>query len=229
MSEPLAFDAILLDVDGTLYEQRPVRQRMALRLLAAALHSPIKTRREIRVLRAFRESLEQIRHQPRQEGRTDSDLQLQLAAERSGVQTLQVREIVEDWMFQRPLALLGGFPMKGLHRFLRGAMQAGLPIGAYSEYPCDQKLEALGVRDCFRVTISSWDREVGRFKPDPKGFLVAARQLGCSPERILMIGDRDDADGAGAQAAGMPFVKIGSHPFLSFVPLCEHLFGSTEL
>ena len=224
-----SFDAILLDVDGTLYEQRPVRQRMLLRLLAAAVHSPLKTRREIAVLRAFRGSLEEIRNQPRTDGANDAERQLELTAERSGLPHSTIREIVEDWMFQRPLPLLGGYPMRGLHPFLRRAIQEGISLGAFSEYPCEAKLEALGIRDCFQITVSSWDSDIGRFKPDPRGFLVAAQQLGCAPKRTLMIGDRDDADGAGARAAGMPFIKIGSQPFHSFVPLCEHLFGSTEL
>jgi HAD superfamily hydrolase (TIGR01509 family) len=229
MTNRPVFDAILLDVDGTLYEQRPVRRRMLLRLLAAAIHSPLKTRREISVLRAFRSSLEEIRIQPRTAGKNDAERQIELTVERTGLSQPLIREIVEDWMFQRPLALLGGYPVKGLHPFLRRAIQEGVAIGAFSEYPCDAKLEALGVRDCFQITVSSWDADIGRFKPDPRGFLAAAQQLGCTPERTLMIGDREDADGAGARAAGMPFINIGSQPFHSFVPLCKHLFGSTEL
>jgi HAD superfamily hydrolase (TIGR01509 family) len=42
-----------------------------------------------------------------------------------------------------------------------------------------------------------------RLKPDPEGYLSAAERLGIAPERCLVIGDRDDADGAAARAAGM--------------------------
>src|SRR5690606_40516027 len=47
-------------------------------------------------------------------------------------------------------------------------------------------------------------------KPAPDGYLKAALSLGVSPEHCLVIGDRDDADGAAARAAGMAFrLKIG--------------------
>jgi HAD superfamily hydrolase (TIGR01509 family) len=45
-------------------------------------------------------------------------------------------------------------------------------------------------------------------KPDPEGYLLAARTLGVEPAQCLVIGDRLDADGAAAQAAGMAFQHI---------------------
>jgi HAD superfamily hydrolase (TIGR01509 family) len=46
-------------------------------------------------------------------------------------------------------------------------------------------------------------------KPDPDGMLRAAALLRVPPERCLVIGDRDDADGGAARAAGMGFRKVG--------------------
>ena len=40
-------------------------------------------------------------------------------------------------------------------------------------------------------------------KPHPEGYLSAAERLGVAPSACLVIGDRDDADGAAARAAGM--------------------------
>jgi HAD superfamily hydrolase (TIGR01509 family) len=47
-----------------------------------------------------------------------------------------------------------------------------------------------------------------RLKPHPDGMLRAARALGVEPSRCLVIGDRDDADGAAARAAGMAFRRV---------------------
>jgi HAD superfamily hydrolase (TIGR01509 family) len=45
-------------------------------------------------------------------------------------------------------------------------------------------------------------------KPDPDGYLLAARRLGLSPSDCLVLGDRPDADGQAAHRAGMPFRQI---------------------
>lgn len=135
-----------------------------------------------------------------------------------------MRSLIEEWMFNRPLDVVGGFPQKGLHRFLRLAIQRKVRLGVFSEYPAEGKLESLGIREPFAAVVSSFDPEVRRFKPDPAGFLHAARLLNTPPERTLVIGDRDDADGAGARAAGMSFLEIGGREFPSFEPLCGHVF-----
>ena len=75
-----------------------------------------------------------------------------------------------------------------------------------SDYPARKKLAALGEPELFEVVVASG--EPGgpkRLKPDPEGYLRAAEALGVRPERCLVIGDRDDADGAAARAAGMQF------------------------
>jgi len=54
------------------------------------------------------------------------------------------------------------------------------------------------------------DPEVGRFKPDPRGFLAAAARWQLDPSEVLVVGDRPDADAAGAAAAGMPCVIVGN-------------------
>jgi len=218
---PRNFDSIILDVDGTLYRQAPVRLRIAIRLAAACITQPLRTRRAIRAIRAFRESLEKLRSTP---GSDQPAEQLRLTAKRTKMPEAHVRSLIEEWMFERPLDLVGGFPQKGLHRFLRLAIQHEVRLGVFSEYPAAGKLESLGVREPFAAVVSSFDPEVRRFKPDPAGFLHAAQLLGSSPGRTLVIGDRDDADGAGARAAGMQYLRIGGRDFPSFEPLCGHLF-----
>jgi FMN phosphatase YigB (HAD superfamily) len=217
-------DAIVLDVDGTLYRQGPVRRQMALRLAAAGLTQPLRTRRAVRVIRAFRDNLETIRAGLPEDADHPVE-QLKRTVEQTGIPRELVESIIEEWMFRRPLALIGSYPRKGLHRFLGRALQSGVRLGVFSEYPSEGKLESLGVRDPFSVVVSSCDPQVRRFKPDPTGFLLAARQLGSDPEKTLVIGDRDDADGAGARAAGMRYLGIGGKRFPSFVPLCRHLFA----
>ncbi|NIM01854.1 MAG: HAD-IA family hydrolase [Acidobacteria bacterium] len=224
MPDLTSIDAIVLDVDGTLYRQGPVRRQMALRLAGACVTQPLRTRRAVRVIRSFRANLESIRASLPQDEDHPAH-QLRRTIDQTGVRKELVESLIEEWMFERPLALIGSYPRKGLHRFLGKAIKHGLRLSVFSEYPSEGKLESLGVRDPFSVVLSSCDPTVRRFKPDPTGFLRAAEELGSEPARTLVIGDRDDADGAGARAAGMRYLEIGGSRFPSFVPLSDHLFG----
>ena len=84
-----------------------------------------------------------------------------------------------------------------------------IKIGVFSDYPPELKLQALGVAGRFSVVLCSADPEIGRFKPHPRGFLVASARWQLDPSEVLVVGDRSDADAAGAAAAGMPCVIVG--------------------
>ena len=51
----------------------------------------------------------------------------------------------------------------------------------------------------------------GALKPAPRPFLEIAAKLNISPENILVIGDRNDTDGLGAESAKMKFIQTESH------------------
>ena len=53
--------------------------------------------------------------------------------------------------------------------------------------------------------------EVGAIKPDPKIFNAALDRLGVAPERAVMVGDSEEADG-GAEALGCGFVLVDPLP-----------------
>ena len=78
-----------------------------------------------------------------------------------------------------------------------------------SDYPARKKLSALGVTDLFDAIVASG--EPGgpvALKPDPRGYLLAAEQVGIPAAECLVIGDRDDADGEAARRAGMQFRRV---------------------
>jgi HAD superfamily hydrolase (TIGR01509 family) len=75
-----------------------------------------------------------------------------------------------------------------------------------SDYPALKKLHALGHANLFDTVVASGEAEgPRRLKPHPDGYLAAASRLGIEPEHCLVIGDRIDADGKAAEAAGMQF------------------------
>lgn len=201
--------AALFDVDGTLYRQSPVRARMALELLKHFLSHPLTARRQIRALRAFRDAQEMLR------GGSDTvgvaHRQLEVAAAQTGIDMGELTGVVDDWMYQRPLAFLRGRAAEGLEPLLTLFETHAVRLGVLSDYPAEGKLRALGLADRFPVVVSATHPDVGVFKPHPRGFLVAANLLGVAPPEVLMIGDRVDADAEGAAAAGMSCVIVGTH------------------
>ena len=200
--------AIVVDVDGTLYRQGPVRRAMLWRLVRGYLAAPRAGVLTVRALQAYRRAQESLR--ARGEATVDlAQAQLRLACETSGVSGPQVSDCVARWMEREPLDLLGRARRTGVVDFLRATKDRGLRLGVFSDYPATAKLEALGVAALFDVTVSAQDAEVGRFKPHPRGLEVTARRLGVDPRDVLYVGDRPETDAAAAAAAGMACAILG--------------------
>jgi putative hydrolase of the HAD superfamily len=211
--------AVLFDLDGTLYRKRPLRALMALELATLALRSPLQAPVTWRVLFEFRRAQEALRGQASERGAAID--QLHLTARRTGLSVDRVETLVAEWMIERPLKYLTHCRATGLERLLDFLGRRGIRVGVFSDYPPELKLKALGIAGRFSVLVCSADPEVGMFKPHPRGFLVAADRWQIDPSEILVVGDRPDADAAGARAAGMPCVIVGgnhdgrSHNFVS--------------
>jgi HAD superfamily hydrolase (TIGR01549 family) len=195
-------DAVILDVDGTMYAQRPVRLGMLLRLSAHTLRHPREGLACVRALGAYRRAQEQLRDGQLAGGRGDRN-QLALAARLAGADEDAVRRHVERWMEHAPLDLIARAARPGLREFLIAARERGSRIGVYSDYRAEEKLEALGVRRLIDVVRSAQDDADSRLKPDPAGLLLVASELGVSPGSTVYIGDRVEVDAVAARRAGM--------------------------
>jgi HAD superfamily hydrolase (TIGR01549 family) len=193
-------DAWLLDLDGTLYAATWVKFGMALELGLGGLGVA-------GVLRRFRHEHERIRELDA--GGDPFRLQLERAAEGAGKPVEVVEAIVREWMIRRPAKWISRAKRKGLFEEIRAFRARGGKTAVVSDYPARDKLAALGEPELFDAVVASG--EPGgppRLKPDPAGYLRAANLLGVAPERCLVIGDRDDADGAAARALGAKFRLI---------------------
>ena len=79
------------------------------------------------------------------------------------------------------------------------------------------------------LDVQAWSEEVGARKPDAEIFLYALRALRVDPSAAMFVGDRLDADVAGAAEVGMSTVQAlwfraddggGAEPdFLAFTPM----------
>lgn len=199
---PGFYDAWLLDLDGTLYWAPGVKLAMAAEL---ALFGLGKTGR----LKRFREQHEHIRADASAPSGNPFALQLERTATELGVPAADLERDVRSWMIERPKRYIGWFRRTSLLDEIRSFRAEGGKTAVVSDYPAREKLTALGAAELFDAVVASGEPDgPGRLKPDPDGYLRAARALRVAPERCLVIGDRDDADGAAARAAGMAFRHI---------------------
>ncbi|HEV8547915.1 MAG TPA: HAD family hydrolase [Polyangiaceae bacterium] len=194
-------DAWLVDLDGTLYAQTPVRLAMAAEvgLLGwGALATLKRFRREQEELRAL-----ELEGDP-------FTLQLERTAAALNLDRAAIEPVVRNWMIERPGKWLSLFRRRALLEEIRAFRARGGRTALVSDYPARRKLEALGATPLFDVIVASGEPDGPlRLKPHPSGVLRAAAALGVDPARCLVIGDRHDADGLAATSAGMAFRKVG--------------------
>jgi HAD superfamily hydrolase (TIGR01549 family) len=197
------YDAWLVDLDGTLYWPLGVRLAMAAELALFGLHKAAR-------LRHFRHEHERLRADPNAPEGDPFREQLERAAKGLRLSAAELEVDVRNWMVERPARYLRWFRRKPLLAEIAAFRAAGGRTALVSDYPARRKLDALGVRDLFEVVVASGEPDgPRRLKPNPDGYLRAGRALGVAPELCLVVGDRDDADGAAARAGGMAFRRIG--------------------
>jgi HAD superfamily hydrolase (TIGR01509 family) len=203
--DPSGLEAIVLDLDGTLYRQDSLRRAMAARLVLAHVTRPAAGVRTLRVLGAYRKAQEELRHALPTDGAVAdlAEAQLALACARTRSDRAFAGACVARWMEQEPLDLLASRIQPGLLEFLGTCHAHGLKLGVLSDYPAEPKLKALGLDGLFDVVLAAQSPDVGVFKPHPRGLLVAMERLGVAASACLYVGDRVDVDAATAAAAGV--------------------------
>ncbi|MFK0273896.1 HAD family hydrolase [Ensifer sp. NPDC090286] len=196
---------VVFDLDGTLYEQRRLRARMLLRLLADAART--RSLDTLRILRAFRDCREEL-GDALATGVTAR--QYELTAERCGRSPETVRKTVEEWMERRPLDLLPGCRCRDVERVFAGLAAQGKTLAVLSDYPALEKLKVLGLGA--DIVVSAMDSEVGVLKPHPAGLAHVLGRAQVPAEAAIMIGDRVERDWAVAQSHGMRALIRSARP-----------------
>lgn len=191
---------VVFDVDGTLYDQRPLRRRMRLALLRYCLTRPAELRLP-RTLQTFRRLREELAEEA-SEG--ISRLQYERPAALLGLSPEAVRLAVEAWMHERPLSFLRACRYPGVERVFAALKASGRVTAIFSDYPAEAKLRALGLEAEFHVAAT--DPDVQRLKPHPLGLTKVLERAGVPPEACLYIGDRDERDGECARRLGVRYL-----------------------
>jgi FMN phosphatase YigB (HAD superfamily) len=197
-----AFDAWLVDLDGTLYDARLIRFIMPVELAILGLSA-------VPIIRRFRQEHERLREELDQPVDSPFSLQIDRTARALGRSRAQVERQVDRWMIRRPSRWLRLLRRRALLDEIARFREKGGRTAVVSDYPARTKLRAMEADNLFDVVVANGE-EGGppRLKPHPDGLLQAAAALEVAPARCLVLGDREDADGAAARAAGMAFRLI---------------------
>ena len=206
--------AVVFDMDGTLYHSLPINVLTALDMAMTCLRQPHRLR-NIRVVRAFRRAAERLASS--QAGADLDSERIRRCALDSGVSDAEASTIITYWMMERPLRHLARWRRDGVVECFNALATAGVPIGVLSEYPAKAKLRALGLSS--DSCIHTGHLSIERAKPDPAGLQWIAGDLGVPVEACLMVGDRQDRDGEMARKAGAPFILVGKGGLGSLRPL----------
>ncbi len=86
-----------------------------------------------------------------------------------------------------------------------------IPFAIFSDYPyIQERLEAIGLtkEEIAEPAGCYCSTDFGCYKPVTRPFLHIAGDMKIAPDKILVVGDRDDTDGEGARRSGMQFVQI---------------------
>lgn len=192
---------VVFDVDGTLYDQKPLRLKMARDLLLDVAGS--FSTRGMRVLSFYRKLREELGELETPD--FDRVLVARTAAH-CGVAEADVAAIVVEWMERRPLQYLAAARFDGLPELFARLRAQGKRIGILSDYPAEAKLRVFGLEA--DIIVCAGDPAVGVLKPHPRGLQYVMELAGVTPEQTVMVGDRAERDGDAARRSGAhPLIK----------------------
>jgi len=192
--------AVGFDIDGTLYPATTLYWRLIGKSLG-----------KLRFLIAFgdvRRELRQLITSPEYRARGIRGIeelhryQAELTASRLGADADSTYHAIEDFFYTaavEPFASIAPYP--GVATLLDQLRARGLRLGALSDFPCDRKIELLGLADKFDISMTS--EETGLVKPDRASFDVLAQRLGVRNDELLYVGNSEPYDVKGSLGAGM--------------------------
>ena len=215
---------VIFDLDGTLYDQACIRRRMLWELGLHSLRHPMDLT-SLKVIAEFRRARERLAEEGAERIR---ELQYRRPAASLGIRPDRVAEVVGEWFEKRPLDHLRRCRFTAVDKVFETLRESDRSIAVFSDYPVRDKLRALDLDADF--IVAGPDPEIDRLKPHPAGLHYLMSRSGVPPEQCVMIGDREDRDGACARRAGIPYlIKTPSpkapHHFCGFEELLSSLVG----
>jgi FMN phosphatase YigB (HAD superfamily) len=134
------------------------------------------------------------------------------------------------WHFDRYLPRMARIlkkyyqPRPGMSALFSRLSKGSVPFAVYSDYPeTAKRLSFLGLSPTHGRLYGP--EHFGAQKSAARPFTMIAGDLGIPPQRTLVMGDREDTDGAGAAAAGMDYIRVDNGIWDTLYPLFRERFS----
>lgn len=196
MPQPSPVSGVVFDLDGTLYDKRPLEREMLRRMPRhlVRLWRYTKVRSSMAGLdlgshdALFEEALRRLGPQPRR------------ARWRRWI-----REVYDPGLMH---ALGVCHPYPAVRPLLLALRQRGVRVGLVSDYAgADERLRRLGLPpETFHFRMVTETR--GAMKPAPRMVAEMLAGMRLPASSLVMVGDRHFTDGTFAQAAGMDYLGV---------------------
>ena len=189
MNEDRKIQAVLFDVDGTLY---PNFKMYIISVLFFIRHPHIarcfqRVRRKIR-------KIDNINNFHQEQAR--------LMAEDLGIDEAQASDVLDKYIYGQFVDMFSWIkPYKVIKTVLHDFRSAGLKLGVISDFPVKKKLSFLELDEYWDIVMSA--DEMGFLKPKKETFLRTSEMLNIPPGKIIYVGNHYLYDIIGADGAGM--------------------------
>lgn len=190
----------LFDVDGTLYSQKRLHILIGIEMLGYYVRH-IREIADLSIVFQFR----RLREKDEYKKYTIEGL-IKIIAQRRHVQKAHVCEVIDQWLFKRPLPLIAKCAYDDVLQFMKKVTDNSGMVAVYSDYPAEDKLRALGVTPTF--VFSAEDEGIGELKPSRKAMHHILDRLDVSADSCIYVGDRDSRDRCSAEYAGIKYFDI---------------------
>lgn len=213
------YRVVVLDMDGTLYYQRGMQILMCFEMGAFAIMHPfslwklnaVSVFRRIRELDLFAKEKFSVKDGGCDEKRLLLEQQYKMTADKINKTPEVVKQVIEEWMFKRPLKYLQYTCDRRLCDWIEVWKQRGKKVVVYSDYPAGEKCDILGIHA--DAIYSSEQEEIGQMKPSVCGLELISREFEVSPDEILVVGDRMSKDGQMAECFGCEYLILEKWKF----------------
>lgn len=189
----MSVKAVIFDLDGTLYNKAKLPLRLALSQFLRCKLLYLKREQEVRKMlmgKHFKDASEFGNAFFAAFGKPDAENWYHDIYMPDMLKTLSKHYKAEHWV----------------NNTLSELKKKGIKTAVFSDYEnVDKKLKVLGIETQLIDYQFSAPNLFG-LKPCKESFLAVCGEMGIEPENCIMVGDRYDTDGAGANAAGMRFI-----------------------
>ncbi|WP_421943921.1 HAD family hydrolase [Pedobacter sp.] len=194
---------VIFDVDGTLYDQSKLRNKMIVALVGYYLLRPWKYY-ELLIIYHFRKERE------KKAGFTGENLyneQFMWCASKVNLPVEKVKAVIDKWIFQFPNKYLKNCMYPGVKEIFNVLKANQIALAIYSDYDSKEKMASMGIEA--QLLVSSTDSTINSMKPLPKALNYIAERFNINDKNnCIFIGDREELDGECAKNADIPFLLI---------------------